>query len=61
MSPNEKIVSRWKLPMTAYQLAFDAKADRLYLAVIDPAAIVARPRTRGFGDIWVIAVKDLGK
>jgi WD40 repeat protein/mono/diheme cytochrome c family protein len=59
--PDEKAKERWKLPLTAYQIAFDAKAGRLYLAVIDPQALVTRPRARGFGDVWVIDVKDLPK
>lgn len=57
--PGDKVKARWKLPVTVYDMAYDAKAGRLYLAVIDPAAILQR--AKGFGDIWAIDVKDLGK
>ena len=43
------------------RMASDATAGRLYLAVIDPAAIAHRPRAKGFGDIWAMDIKDLGK
>jgi WD40 repeat protein/mono/diheme cytochrome c family protein len=57
--PEDKIVGRWKLPLTAYRIAYDGKSDRLYLCVIDPEALKSRPRARGFGDVWVIEGKEL--
>jgi len=59
--PDWKEQAKWKLPLTAYQIAFDGKAGKLCLCVIDPTALRDRPRAKGFGDVWVIDVKDLGK
>lgn len=56
----DKVKHRWKLPVTAYRMEL-SNAGRIYLAVIDPATMVARPRARGFGEIWVVEVKDLPK
>jgi len=53
--------TRWKLPLTAYQMVHDEKAGKLYLAVIDPDAIMTRPRAKGYGDVWVLNVSELGK
>jgi WD40 repeat protein len=57
--PDDKIVGRWKLPLTAYRIAYDGKAGKLYLCVIDPEAMRNRPRAKGFGDVWVVEVKEL--
>jgi WD40 repeat protein len=54
-----KLQGSWKLPATAYQMALDLPAGRLYLAVIDPQSIRLNPRAKGFGDLWVIELKDL--
>ncbi len=57
--PEYKLIGRWQLSVTVYKMAFDARAGRLYLAVIDPAAIASQPRAKGYGDVWAIDVKDL--
>jgi hypothetical protein len=59
--PDWKEKTKWKLPLTAYQISVDGKAGKAYLCVIDPAALRDRPRAKGFGDIWVIDLKDLPK
>lgn len=56
-----KVAIRYKLPLTVYRIAYDFESNRLFLAVIDPEAIKNRPRAKGFGDVWVIDVKDLPK
>jgi mono/diheme cytochrome c family protein len=57
--PENIVKDRWKLPVTVYKMALDAKTGRLFLAVIDPAAIVAQPRAKGYGDVWLIDLKEL--
>jgi WD40 repeat protein len=57
--PDWKEQKKWKLPITAYQIAIDAKGGKMYLSVVDPEAIKNRPRAKGFGDVWVIEMKDL--
>jgi hypothetical protein len=57
--PDWKEVKKWKLPITAYQIAVDAKGGKMYLSVVDPEAIRSRPRAKGFGDVWVLEMKEL--
>ncbi len=57
--PDWKEQKKWKLPITAYQIAVDAKGGRMYLSVVDPDSIRNRPRAKGFGDVWVVELKDL--
>ena len=57
--PDWKEVKKWKLPITAYQIAVDAKGGKMFLSVVDPDAIQNRPRAKGFGDVWVIEMKEL--
>ncbi|MCE9531932.1 MAG: hypothetical protein K8T89_12530, partial [Planctomycetes bacterium] len=59
--PDWKEKTKWKLPLTAYQVAHDGKTGKLFLSVVDPETIRTRPRAKGFGDVWVVEVKDLGK
>jgi hypothetical protein len=47
----------YRLPLSAYRLAFDGKAGRLYVAGFDPKAVGDRPRARGYGDIYVYELK----
>ena len=60
-TPDWKEGRKWKLPATAYRMAYDGKGSKLYLAVVDPQAMLERPRAKGFGDIWVIDLKSLPK
>jgi WD40 repeat protein/mono/diheme cytochrome c family protein len=48
-----------RLGVVAYQAAWDGGQGRLYVAGFDPAALAARPRARGFGDIFVYDLNDL--
>jgi WD40 repeat protein len=57
--PDWKEQKKWKLPITAYQIAVDAKGGKVYLSVVDPEAIRNRPRAKGFGDVWIVDMKDL--
>lgn len=59
--PDWKQKGSWKLPVAAYQAVFDARPGKLYLGVIDPDRIRTNPRSKGFGDLWVIETKELGK
>ena len=59
--PDWKAKAKWKLPITAYHVAVDSKADKLFLCVIDPSVVRDRSRAKGFGDIWTIDLKDLTK
>lgn len=59
--PSWEVARTHKLPATAYHAALDGKAGRLYLSVMDPLAVQARPRSKGFGDIWMVELKDLPK
>ncbi len=47
----------YRLALSAYRLAWDGKAGRLYVAGFDPKAVGDRPRARGYGDVHVYALK----
>jgi hypothetical protein len=47
---------RWRLELTGYRVALDAKAGRLYVAGFDPRAVLERPRARSHGDVQVYEV-----
>ena len=57
--PDWKWKGSWKIPGTAYQMAFDGKSGQLYLGVIDPLSIRSNPKARGFGDLWIVDTKEL--
>ena len=59
--PDWKLQGKWKIPAIASHIQFDGKAGRLYLSVVDPQAMRERPHAKGFGDVWLIEVKDLPK
>jgi hypothetical protein len=48
-----------RLDIVPYQAVYDAKRARLYVAGFDPRAVAERPRTRGFGDLFVYDLKAL--
>jgi WD40 repeat protein/mono/diheme cytochrome c family protein len=56
--PTFRLEESNRLPGPAYQAAYDPQTGRLYLAVIDPAAL-GRPRAKGFGDLQVYEMKGV--
>jgi hypothetical protein len=57
--PEFKLQGVYRLPGVGYQAACDGKQGRLYVAVLDPRALTARPRARGFSDVHVYDVREL--
>jgi hypothetical protein len=57
--PEFKGLGRHKIGVAAYQAALDDKTGQLYLGGIDLTELGSRPRSRGFGDIYVFDVRSL--
>jgi hypothetical protein len=57
--PEWKPLATHRLGVLPLHAAADGKAGLLYVAGIDPAAVSARPRARGHGDVFVFDLKDV--
>jgi WD40 repeat protein len=55
--PDFRPQETYRLALSAYRLALDARGRRLYVAGFDPKAVSDRPRARGYGDVHVYALK----
>jgi WD40 repeat protein len=59
--PQWQEIGKWKVPAIVSHMQLDGKAGRLYMSVIDAQTVRARPHAKGFGDIWLIDMKNLPK
>jgi WD40 repeat protein len=57
--PDFRLRTSHRLGVTAFQAVSDGKEGKLYVAGIDPRTMAERPRTRGFGEIFIYETKDL--
>jgi WD40 repeat protein len=57
--PDFKPQGTQPLGVVAYQAVLDAKQGRLYVAGFDPKTLGTRPRSRGYGDLYVYELKEL--
>jgi hypothetical protein len=55
--PDFRLLGRYRPALTAYQVAVDGKAGRLYVAGFDPRSLAERPRAKGHGDIQVYVLR----
>jgi WD40 repeat protein len=59
--PDFKPQAASHLGVVAYQAVWDGGRHRLYVAGFDPASLAGRPRARGFGDIFVYDLSEVGQ
>lgn len=57
--PGFKLLAVYRLGAMAYQSAINAKEGRLYLAVVNPAALTGRPRENHHTEIRVYDLKEV--
>jgi WD40 repeat protein len=55
--PDFRPQATYRLALSAYRLAWDGKAGRLYAAGFDPKVVIDLPRGRSYGDIHVYVMK----
>jgi hypothetical protein len=55
--PDFKPQRSQRLGIVPYHAVWNGKEGRLYVAGFDPAALSSSPRARGFGDVFVYALK----
>jgi WD40 repeat protein/mono/diheme cytochrome c family protein len=57
--PAFELKASHRLDIVPYQMVFDGKQGKLYVAGFDPRGVADRPRARGFGDLFVYDLKEL--
>lgn len=57
--PDFRLRGKWRPALTAYGVAVDGKAGRLYVAGFDPRSVGERPRAKGHGDVHVYSIAEL--
>src|SRR5262249_14614481 len=58
--PDFKPQAASHLGVVAYQAVWDGGRRRLYVAGFAPASLAGRPRARGFGDLFVYDLSEVG-
>jgi hypothetical protein len=57
--PDFKLQAVHRLDVAVYQVVYDGKKGKLYVAGFDPRTVADRQRARGFGDMFVYDMKEL--